>query len=135
MSVPTYLNKIETNKYSVSIRRTINDKLWLFSANELFGSGLEYVFNDRESGSQMSHLAELGITQSSYESMVLKDISTGSKINWWLRSPDLISDHDVTMVCDTGQVWGTSPTAHFRCGLAPGFCLKTLDTAEEHEDE
>ena len=125
MTVPTQWDI--SSPYTINDRATIKDKLWLFSANELYGGLATDYPCAEEGGTQMQLPAGLEVTHSSYDKLICND-DRGGYADRWLRSPNRGLVMDATCVdsesegiLSYGDVDGAGK------GLAPGFCLKVLN--------
>ena len=123
MSIPTQWST--SNPYTISSRTTISDKLWLFSANEIYGDAVLSYYNDSKSGSQMPYLKSKGVDYSDIF-VVCGEDKWGSADYWWLRVPNRYGTYKAVDVGNDGGLY--LGDVDYDCyGLAPGFCLSVLN--------
>ena len=117
--------------YNITEIRSVTDKLWLPSTNELFGTSPKYIDCDESSLGSSRYATRLssedyagseGITFDNYEfNKVYNEISRASR--WWMRSP--IRDSRCYLAAQVAVSGFCNPDAvnDQSNGFAPCFCL------------
>lgn len=112
------VGKVEP-KDDVSVVAATDDKLWLLSAPEVYGSagGLWSSAGDDTGEDQYQLYADKGVTTETFNFCG----KSGAYSIWWLRTPCTISSSGFRSVANDGD-W-TWNYANSELGVSPGFCL------------
>lgn len=119
-NVPT--NWDSRSPFDITSYVTIKDKLWIPSAEEVYGNAdADYLYYKEDWKEQYLKKYKEKTAWESGDSNIAY-VGNGNKSQWWLHSPKRSENAQIAFVRDTGMV-GNDTVANTACGLSPCFCL------------
>ena len=124
-----YVTGISESNYSLN--DDIEDKIWLFSQREMYGTGQYSGLTTEGIGTSGDGYDKFGNNESKYYISSYRNNSSisrasytedGSSFQWWLRSPVLTNTSDASSV-NSGGYTNNNGYVYNYCGLAFGFCI------------